>query len=100
MLLIALFIIFFAYKIYYDHKASIALEKSAIVIGAVDYIEHTRGITNVYVHYLYDGKKINSVFGTYNQDVLDSLKNKPNVRMRIAKAYPAKYIEYIGVYTE
>ena len=93
-----LFTSFVIYKIYYDHKASLALKNSVIVVATIDTIQYTRGITNVEVQFLYNSQIIHSGFGMSDRDVLDSLKKKPMVRLRISKETPTEYIKYIGVY--
>jgi hypothetical protein len=87
------------YNICNGIKRAKALKNSVIIVGKVDSIEYTRGVTSVDVQYLYHGPIIHNSFQTYDRDILDSLKKRPKVWLRVSKQYPSKYIQYIGVYS-
>ena|ERR1700753_1362856 len=74
-----------------------ALKNSTVVVGEVESIEHTRGATDVYVQYPYKGATIHNFFSTYDLDVLDSLKTRRYVILKVSKGYPKLYMEFIGI---
>jgi hypothetical protein len=98
IIVIVVFIIFFILKRHQDNMISMDLRNSTIIVGQVDSIEYTRGMTFVDVLYLYNRRTIRNSFGTYDSKLLDSLKKQTKVLLRVSKRYPEKNIEFICVY--
>lgn len=88
-LILILALSFFTHK-----KRSEELKNGVNVTATITKFEVTRGLTNVYVVYEYNGKIINSFFGT---NETDSLKINEKIKLSISKQYPDKYIKYVSL---
>jgi hypothetical protein len=74
-------------------KREKAMVHSIVLVGEIVRFEPTRGATNVYVDFNYNGKILESYFSTY--DTRDfTLKEK--IRIRVSKEAPSDYIDYVG----
>ncbi|MCQ6958155.1 hypothetical protein [Mucilaginibacter aquariorum] len=99
ILVVAAFMIFIIYMVCMHHKRAMAMKESVNGLGQVDSIEYTRGVVYVHIRYKYGGKVFQNVCSIESMEIADSLKLGRDVRIRVSKEMPSKYIEYIGVYT-